>query len=195
MYWHEARRQQRERARLAIGFAIAGAVVLGGLVYLQAFPHSLLAVGCLRRRLRLLHDASRGGQRSSLRQPHGDDHDDGGRGLRSRPALARRGDRWSAWGSFPGTCGTPLVPAGGQLRPTGVVRSRCIGVLTVFLQFANTSDDGRLVARHGTALDRGARLGRRCRRSWQRQPLPGVLHRQSRLRKAAQSIPGRTWAN
>jgi HD-GYP domain-containing protein (c-di-GMP phosphodiesterase class II) len=38
VYWHQARRQQRERTKLAIGFAITGATVLAGLVYLQPFP-------------------------------------------------------------------------------------------------------------------------------------------------------------
>ena len=38
MYWHEARRQQRERVRLAIGLVAVGLAVVAGLFYLQPFP-------------------------------------------------------------------------------------------------------------------------------------------------------------
>lgn len=143
MYWYEAQRQQRERIRLAGGFAVVGTAVLVGLFYLQPFPTPYWLWGVFAAAYVVF----------TMRAVEVNDR------LYVSPTSMITMTAAVAFGPAAALLGTVTMVALGFIHPDDVKERRwfqpavnfgqlvlsaavAVGLLTVFMQFANTSDTG-----------------------------------------------------
>jgi len=143
MYWHEARRQQRERIRLAISLVVVGGVVVAGLFYLQPFPRPYWLWGVFAAAYTFF----------AIRAVEVNDR------LYVSPTAMITMTAAVAFGPESALLGAVTMVGLGFLSPEDVAERRwfqpavnfgqlvlsaaaAVGVLTVFLRFANTSEGG-----------------------------------------------------
>jgi HD-GYP domain-containing protein (c-di-GMP phosphodiesterase class II) len=143
MYWHEARRQQRERIRLAISLVVVGGAVVAGLFYLQPFPRPYWLWGVFAAAYTFF----------AMRAVEVNDR------LYVSPTAMITMTAAVAFGPESALLGAVTMVGLGFLSPEDVAERRwfqpavnfgqlvlsaaaAVGVLTVFLRFANTSEGG-----------------------------------------------------